>query len=113
MGIKGLLPALKEYIQPVHISKYSGKRVSILFFFFDNVSLLWVFRVFFFFFFFLFLFFFFLFFFFFFGVFCFFFFFFLVQLLSLSVISSFIFFFQSTYSLCVSSFCHSNECPTL
>lgn len=44
MGIKGLLPALKEYIQPVHISKYSGKRVSTLFFFFDNVSLLWVFR---------------------------------------------------------------------
>jgi hypothetical protein len=43
MGIKGLLPALKEYIQPVHISKYSGKRVSILFFFFGNVSLLWVF----------------------------------------------------------------------
>jgi hypothetical protein len=50
MGIKGLLPALKEYIQPVHISKYSGKRVSIPFFFFDNVSLLWVFRGFFFFF---------------------------------------------------------------
>jgi len=48
MGIKGLLPALKEYIQPVHISKYSGKRVRILFFFFDNVSLLWVFKVFFF-----------------------------------------------------------------
>ncbi|CAK9203483.1 unnamed protein product [Sphagnum troendelagicum] len=29
MGIKGLLPALKEYIQPVHISKYSGKRVGV------------------------------------------------------------------------------------
>jgi hypothetical protein len=26
---------------------------------------------------------------------------------SLSIIRSFIFFFQSTYSLCVSSFCHS------
>ncbi len=80
MGIKGLLPALKEYIQPVHISKYSGKRVSILFFFFDNVFCCGCLGVLFFF---------------------------LGLTPSLSIIRSFIFFFQSTYSLCVSSFCHS------
>lgn len=28
MGIQGLLQNLKPYVEPVHVSKYSGQRVS-------------------------------------------------------------------------------------
>lgn len=28
MGIKGLLGSLKPYVEPVHVSKYAGQRVS-------------------------------------------------------------------------------------
>ncbi|PIN22392.1 Exodeoxyribonuclease I [Handroanthus impetiginosus] len=43
MGINSLLKFIKPYVEPVHINKYSGKRVRVYFSFFFVFAFFWVF----------------------------------------------------------------------